>query len=339
MGGFYYFQPMEVPLIDFSSFSESTTTRSAIARQIARACTDTGFFYISGHGVDQSLQDRLEDLSWQFFRQHPAQKEALAMIKAGRAWRGYFGVGAELTSGKPDLKEGLYFGQELPYSHPEVKKGTPLHGSNLFPSIPHFKNTVLAYLASMTELGHTIMAGIAISLQLPQDYFIKRYLKDPLILFRIFHYPRTTNAQREQSLWGVGEHTDYGVLTILKQDKVGGLQVKSKDTWIDAPYIPGTFVCNIGDMLDSITSGYYRSTPHRVVNQSNEGRLSFPFFFDPNYASTVTSAELGHLSNFKTQSFDRWDGADLKGFSGTYGSYLLAKVAKVFPQLFENIDN
>ena len=83
--------------------------------------------------------------------------------------------------------------------------------------------------------------------------------------------------------WGVGEHTDYGLLTILRQDDTGGLQVKSRSGWMDAPPIPGSFVCNIGDMLDRLTRGMYRSTPHRVLNMSKRSRLSFPFFFDPEF--------------------------------------------------------
>ena len=95
-------------------------------------------------------------------------------------------------------------------------------------------------------------------------YFADRYTRDPLILFRIFNYPYSPDRAADQERWGVGEHTDYGVLTILRQDDTGGLQVKSRRRWIDAPPIPGTFVCNIGDMLDRMTRGLYRSTPHRV---------------------------------------------------------------------------
>lgn len=103
----------------------------------------------------------------------------------------------------------------------------------------------------MTQLGHTLMTGIALSLGLDESYFVDRYTFDPLTLFRIFNYPPHPINKPEN--WGVGEHTDYGVLTILKQDHSGGLQVKSQSNWIDAPPVPGSFVCNIGDMLDRMT--------------------------------------------------------------------------------------
>jgi isopenicillin N synthase-like dioxygenase len=131
-----------------------------------------------------------------------------------------------------------------------------MHGRNLFPpQIPLFRETVLDYMAAMTVLGHRLMEGIALSLGLEASYFADRYTKDPLVLFRIFRYPCDTRPAENKPRWGVGEHTDYGVLTILKQDDAGGLQVKSRSRWIAAPPIAGTFLCNIGDMLDRMTGG------------------------------------------------------------------------------------
>src|SRR5690606_32495657 len=122
----------------------------------------------------------------------------------GLAWRGYFPVGAELTSGKPDVKEGLYFGEELSVNHPLVKKQTPLHGPNLFPEeVKGLKPLVLAYIKSMTELGQKLMAGLSLSLGKPESYFYDHFTKDPLVLFRIFNYPPPKDANG----WGVGEHT------------------------------------------------------------------------------------------------------------------------------------
>ena len=254
----------------------------------------------------------------------------------GRAWRGYFPVGGELTSGRPDLKEGLYFGAELDDDHPLVRAGTPMHGRNLFPSrIPLFRETVLDYMAAMSALGHRLMEGMALSLGLEASYFADRYTQDPLVLFRIFHYPRDTRAADEEPCWGVGEHTDYGVLTILKQDDAGGLQVKSRSRWIAAPPIAGAFLCNIGDMLDRMTGGRYRSTPHRVSSPTERGRLSFPFFFDPNFNAEVQSIDLGGV--VKDDKHERWDRASVHELSGTYGEYLLGKVSKVFPELEQSV--
>src|ERR671924_91426 len=144
-----------IPVIDVNPLVVGTEDRRQVAAEIGRACREYGFFYIVGHGVDQDLQRRLEEVSRHFFAQDLETKLKIRMSRGGRAWRGYFPVGSELTSGKPDLKEGIYFGAELPDDHPLVKAGTPMHGRNLFPSgIPQFRETVLDYMAAVTRLGH-----------------------------------------------------------------------------------------------------------------------------------------------------------------------------------------
>lgn len=322
------------PIIDISALVSGIGNRHQVATEIGQACREYGFFYIVGHGVDEALQQRLEKLSRQFFAQDLQTKLQIRMALGGRAWRGYFPVGGELTSGKPDLKEGIYFGAELGEEHPLVKADTPMHGSNLFPSnIGLFGKTVIEYMAAMTQLGHTLMAAISLSLGLEESYFADRYTSDPLILFRIFNYPPNPSPSDSEKRWGVGEHTDYGVLTILKQDDLGGLQIKSKSGWIDAPPVPNSFVCNIGDMLDRMTRGLYRSTPHRVQNKSGRNRLSFPFFFDPNFNVEVKPIQLDSVGVVPDNKEERWDRASVHEFRGTYGDYVLSKVSKVFPQL------
>ncbi len=137
----------------------------------------------------------------------------------------------------------------------------------------------------------------------------------------------------EAERWGVGEHTDYGVLTILKQDEVGGLQVRTSGGWIAAPPVPGSFVCNIGDMLDRMTRGLYRSTPHRVLNRSGRARFSFPFFFDPGWDAEVEPIEAEVVGAHADDAGERWDRASVHEFEGRYGDYVLSKVSKVFPEL------
>jgi isopenicillin N synthase-like dioxygenase len=258
----------------------------------------------------------------------------IEMAHGGKAWRGYFRVGDELTSGQPDQKEGLYFGQELTADHPLVQAETPLHGPNLFPQVPAgMRSPVLQYMTALTELGHRLMGGIALGLGLPEDYFVEHGTRDPLTLFRIFNYPPPASPE----LRGVGEHTDYGLLTILLQDDAGGLEVKSKSGWVVAPPLPGSFVCNIGDMLDRMTRGVYRSTPHRVRNVSGRDRMSFPFFFDPNFFADVRPIDLPSGETAPDDLGSRWDQSSVHIFQGTYGEYLLGKVGKVFPGLKDKV--
>ena len=318
-----------VPILDVSGLVNGAPGCREVAARLGQACRESGFFYVVGHGVDEGLQRRLRELSREFFAQDVETKMRIRMTLGGRAWRGYFRVGDELTSGRPDQKEGLYFGQELAANHPLVQAGTPLHGPNLFPEKPAgLREAVLEYMAALTQLGHRLMAGLALSLDLEESYFADRYTGEPLTLFRIFNYP----PPPDPSLWGVGEHTDYGLLTILLQDDAGGLEVKSRSRWVPAPPVPGSFVCNIGDMLDRMTRGVFRSTPHRVRNPAPRDRLSFPFFFDPNFFARVRPIELPGVEAPDDRA-ERWDHASVHAFEGTYGDYLLNKVGKVFPEL------
>jgi isopenicillin N synthase-like dioxygenase len=173
---------------------------------------------------------------------------------------------------------------------------------------------------------------IAIGLGLTPTWFEEHMTADPTALFRIFHYP-----PGDDSNWGVAEHTDYGLLTLLAQDDRGGLQVHSPHGWIDVPAEPDVLVCNIGDMLDRLTVGRYRSTPHRVRNLSGKSRLSFPFFFDPSWDAEVVPLPLDG-SPPSDDAERRWDASSVRLWEGTYGDYLTGKVAKVFPELFARLD-
>ncbi|HUP84866.1 MAG TPA: 2-oxoglutarate and iron-dependent oxygenase domain-containing protein [Acidimicrobiales bacterium] len=308
----------EIPVIDLSDVDVA-------APAIDRACRETGFFYVVGHGVDPALGQRLDALAREFFALPEEEKAEIAMTRGGRAWRGWFPIGGELTSGVADRKEGIYFGSELGPEHPLVRDGVVLHGRNLFPARPaQLGPTVLAYLDALTGVAHRLAECLAQALGLDRRWFAEHLTSDPLILFRIFHYPPDPSPGE----WGVGEHTDYGLLTLLRQDDAGGLEVRSAGGgWMDAPPIPNSFVCNLGDMLERMTGGVYRSTPHRVRNTSGVSRLSFPFFFDPGW--NVVVPPLPRDDGVA----DRWDGADPTVFEGTYGEYVSAKVAKVFPDL------
>jgi isopenicillin N synthase-like dioxygenase len=297
------------------------------ARRIGEACRGLGFFYAVNHGINAETLAALDTASRRFFALPEADKMKIAMAKGGRAWRGYFPVGGELTSGKPDRKQGLYFGEELGADDPRVVEGLPLHGANLFPeSVPELKPAVLRFIDEGRRAAHAIMEGVALSLGLDAQYFRRTYTANPTLLFRVFEYPADDGES-----WGVGEHTDYGLLTLLAQDENGGLQVRTPKGWIEAPPIPGALVCNIGDMLDRLTGGVYRSTPHRVRNISGRSRLSFPFFFDPGWNAEIVA--LPAHANAHDDSSERWDRTNVHAWSGTYGEYLLGKVSKVFPEL------
>lgn len=309
------------------------------AAAIDAACREVGFFTVTGHGVDPAALDALDRAAQAFFALPEPAKAEIAMARGGAAWRGWFPLGGELTSGVPDHKEGLYFGAELAATDPRVVAGLPLHGPNLFPAEPAaLRTAVLDHLRAMTDLGQAILAGMAIGLGLDPRWFVEHLTTDPVVLFRIFHYPPHPPVDDRPGApgWGVAEHTDYGLLTLLGQDGTPGLEVRTSHGWVPVDARADRFVCNIGDMLERLTAGRYRSTPHRVRNTSAVDRRSFPFFLDPSWDATVEPIPIDDgwvAADRARDAGERWDGASVHGVAGTYGDYLLAKVAKVFPVL------
>lgn len=255
------------------------------------------------------------------------------------AGRGYFEVGEEVTSGIVDEKEGLYFSKELPASDPR-----PLHGPNLWPSeadAPGLRGHVLAYMEKCAELARTLLGAIGAAIGLPEDAFAHDF-SDPTVLFRIFNYPP------HEGRWGadtfaVGEHTDYGFLTLLRQDDQGGLQAQSASgQWVDVPPIADALVVNIGDALEYVTGGLLRATPHRVGQRrdATRGRISFAFFYDPSFDAEMRSqlhllppTLRARADERRARAAGRWDGQRLDAFRGKYSDYLIGKVSKVFPEL------
>jgi isopenicillin N synthase-like dioxygenase len=279
-----------LPVIDITGLSSSRLSdRQAVGAELRAACLNNGFFYISHHGVpEQDVADVFSEAA-AFFDLSPAQKAEVDKSRS-KVNRGYEPLqGQTLEPGAPpDLKEGYYIGPEHAADDPRVIAGMFNHGANQWPaSRPNFKPVMEGYLATMLELSARMMGGIALSLDLPEDYF-KGYCDDAMATVRLLHYP-PQSAQTDPKQKGAGAHTDFGGLTLLRQGDIGGLQVWDQSTggWIHADPVPGTFVVNLGDMIARWTNDRYRSTLHRVVNASGRERYSVPFFYTGNYAHTV----------------------------------------------------
>jgi isopenicillin N synthase-like dioxygenase len=315
-----------IPVVDLGA------TPAATGAAIDEACRNVGFFAVTGHGVRPELIPELRAAAAELFARPESEKAAIAMARGGPAWRGWFPLHGELTSGIPDGKEGLYFGRELPADDPRVRAGLPLHGPNQFPVTPAaLRPLVLETIDALTEVGRRVLAAMGVGLGLPPDWFARHLTADPTVLFRVFRYPPDPSGTAHDQ-WGVREHTDYGLVTVLAHDGTPGLQVHTPEGWIDATPGPDTFVINVGDMLERLTGGRYRSTPHRVANVSDHDRYSFPLFLDPDWDARVVPLPFG--ADVAGPSRARWDGGDPLAWHGTYGEYLTSRVAKVFPDLF-----
>jgi isopenicillin N synthase-like dioxygenase len=322
-----------IPIIDIGPLLAASDRAGTlrVAREIRAACTDVGFFYVRNFERVVPARDtaRLERLARAFFAQSTQQKMRIAMKNSGLHWKGYFPSGDELTSGAPDAKEGIYFGEEYAVDTPQVRANFAMHGPNQFPEPRDaWRDAVMAHMDNLTRLGTALMRGMAISLDLPPDYFTSEFCQPrPFTPFRIFHYPGSDIRQ------GVGRHTDYGCLTILWTDEVGGLEVETRQgEWIAADPIPGTFIVNVGDMMETWTGGKYKATPHRVRAGLPKGRISMPFFFDPAFECTIRPGSIKNAAG----ALDASVAEQMSGKPIRYGDYITHKIRDVFPDLFED---
>jgi len=272
-------------LIDVAPLrSNDPQARAAVAAQIRAACVDNGFFVIRNHGVSEYLQQQLFTQAADLFALPDAEKRLLDKSLSA-ANRGYEALGnQQLQPGSlPDLKEGYYMGRDLAADHPQVLAGKFNHGPNVWPTqLPQFRPLMESYLQQITELAELLMRGLALSLNLPENHF-DDFCHEPLTTLRLLHYPpQPVDAAANQR--GAGAHTDFGGLTLLLQDAVGGLQVWSEadQCWLDIAPQAGTYIINIGDMFARWTNDLYRSTLHRVINRSGRERYSIPFFYSGN---------------------------------------------------------
>jgi isopenicillin N synthase-like dioxygenase len=270
-----------LPIIDLSDLSSSgDAPLQRIATEIGAACRDPGFFYVTNHGVPRALMEQTFSQSKAFFALPSHDKERLAIERIGGN-RGYSGLMHEALDPARgfDAKEAFNVGFDIAPNDPEFLAGKPFRALNAWPTLPAFRETLLAYYDSCMRLGARIHSAIACDLGLPTDYFADKFDR-PMATLRLLRYPAAPGAEDHV---GAGAHTDYGNLTLLATDDVGGLEVRARTgEWIEAPPLRGAFVVNIGDCLMRWTNDVYVSTPHRVVNRSGRERYSIAFFYDPN---------------------------------------------------------
>lgn len=278
-----------IPLIDIAPLVEGDAVGlRAVAAEIGRACRDVGFFYIVNHGVEPALLEDAFAQSRAFFALPLADKRALAIETVGgnRGYSGLLHEALDPTRGA-DLKEAFNVGLDLRADDPEIMAGAPFRSLNAWPREPGFRQAILAYFDACLTLGAHLHEAFALDLGLRADFFVDKFTR-PMATLRLLHYPPAGEASG--AAIGAGEHTDYGNLTLLATDGVGGLEMRTRaGEWIAAPVIPGAFIVNIGDCLMRWTNDIYVSTPHRVVNRGGRERYSIAFFLDPDPEALVVA--------------------------------------------------
>ncbi len=283
----------DIPVIDIGNLihDPGPTAQERIAAEIFEACTSYGFFYLSGHGVENKLIADAFEANRRF---HARPLEEKLTLKQNQWHRGYQPFAASKlvsqarfeAARQPNQLESFFVRHEVSPDHPDFKQ-KPLQGPNRWPDDPWFVDVVRRYDAATRNLGMALLPAFSIAVGEAPDFFAGLF-SPPATALRLIHYPPAPPA-RPEDLFGINPHTDYGFLTILAQDDVGGLQIRTVDgDWIDAPYRPDSFILNIGDILARWTNGRFNSTPHRVVNQSAErSRYSIGMFFDPNLDAVI----------------------------------------------------
>lgn len=288
---------MTIPVIDLEPFATGSDHGAAgavaEARRVDDALREVGFVTVVGHGVAGDVRAAYFDAMRVFFAQPIERKEAIAI---GRSpyHRGYVGFEAESLDGAlgndddaiggaatGDLKETLDTGNEYSRDHPLVVAGTPLHGPNQWPDQPGFRPAYDAYRAAAIEAALRMQRAMAVALELDPGFF-EDQPGDTMFHLRLIHYPPQSRVTPAPGQYGCGAHTDYGTLTVLADDGVGGLQVRQRSgDWIDVVVPDGQLVVNIGDLMAIWTNDRWVSNPHRVVNPAGVDRYSSPLFVTP----------------------------------------------------------
>lgn len=271
----------DIPILDISPLLESPerTRCENIVRDMREACLDVGVFYVTGHGVSEEQTAEVFRESQRFF-DLPADQKMKIQLKNSSHYRGYTGYKGEKTQGKIDLHEALDFARDIAPNESDAQK-FPLFGPNQWPTHSQiFKHRVTEYFRVMSLVGKGIARGIFRGLG-ADDAFVEFQSRDTLDFMRLLYYPDQEKGQ------GIGEHVDYGVVTMIAQDNVGGLEVQKADgQWVEAPHVEGALPVVIGKMVQVTSNDLYKATRHRV-HATGKKRYSIPFFQGPNFDTVV----------------------------------------------------
>ncbi|RVX74420.1 hypothetical protein B0A52_01546 [Exophiala mesophila] len=278
---------LEIPVINISGYLHGDeVARKACAKEIRHAFEEVGFLQIVGHSVSADLQKRFIEVVAKFFALPMSEKAKISQDKSA-CNRGYERIGVERLE---EIEDNTPLEQKEGFTvRPEKPLGRFMTGPNQWPdkSLPgmsNFSELYMEYFDAVHDLSTSMFRLIALSLDL-DEHFFDAFAADPdgMQLCRSHHYPATPKGASGQAGRGVGAHTDFGALTLLLQDDIGGLEVlhKPTGTWHHVTPIEGAYVINIGDLMQRWTNDRYRSTMHRVISPSSDKpRYSVAFFND-----------------------------------------------------------
>ena len=284
-----------IPVLDIEPIHGTDTSKKLeLAKEFYSAYSTAGFSYIVNHNVPEHLIEGVFAASERF---HAMAHDRKMAVQLNELHRGFIpintstDVNSRLAEVKhPNQSESFMVMREDNASSPQVLAGDYLAGPNNWPELEGFRLDVMAYNDAMTALARKLVGLVALALDADDEF--SRSFDVPTTWLRLLFYPandiNSASQLESEGIYGSAPHTDFGCLTLLAQDDVGGLQVQANSgQWIDVPRIPGSFVLNAGDMLQRWSNNLLKSTPHRVINTSGKVRYSCPFFFDPNVTTDI----------------------------------------------------
>jgi isopenicillin N synthase-like dioxygenase len=293
----------KIPTIDIAAlFGRDATARRTVAEEIGRACEEVGFFYIRNHGISQSLIDRAYACS-AAFHHSPAELRDKVHVQNSRGNRGWLPSTLAFHDPDPELYRLVPAAEEDDYiskprlhsafdlsidisaDDPDYLAGNIMLVPNQWPDwLPGFREEVMSYYNAVMAIGNQLFRAFAIALDLPEHFFVDR-AKKPTSQLRLLHYPPNDMPMDQRHL-GISAHSDFECFTILNQRSAGLQVMNSANEWVEAPPLDGTFIVNIGDLVEGWTNGRFKATQHRVVNTGLE-RYSLPMFFAVDYHTVV----------------------------------------------------
>jgi isopenicillin N synthase-like dioxygenase len=278
-----------MPVVDLGLVKQGRIEE--VGHALRDAFVGSGFCYVRNHGVPEGVISAARESALEFFRL-PLEEKLKAKPK--QSIRGFNAIGRTTMqyAEAPDYKEFFQIGLDLSADDPDVVAGQPLRGPNQWPEgRPQFRDAFSTYFDEIASCGQTLLSAVAVSLGISPTFFEDKYRKPLQRTQAVYYPPHPTDHSGE--LYGVAPHTDYGCVTLLWQDDVGGLEVLHRSgEWVSATPIPGTLVINIGDLLHRWSNDRYLSSPHRVTNRSGRERLSIATFYDPDFTAVVDPRDL-----------------------------------------------
>ena len=284
-----------LPVLDISDYlaNPNSDKGQQFVEQLRNTCHGPGFFYLIGHGVDEQLCKQTQAVANEFFELPLDERKAIAVENSAH-FRGYTLLSNERTNGKVDWRDQIDVGPEEPALTltPNDPPWLRLCGPNQWPdSLPHMSDTVMTWMDNMHPVGMALMQAIATGIGQQPDYFDDRMTPDPYVRVKIIRYP--SQPEEGGSGQGLGLHNDSGIITFIMQDDIPGLQVLSENKLIDVVSMPGAFVVNLGEMMQSATNGYLRATKHQVVSPpAGKQRISVAYFLNPRLDARFEPVEL-----------------------------------------------